>query len=315
MNSQQMHCRTIPAEQPFLKTLAGWILQEFGHSPADLTKVLILLPNRRSCRSLREAFLECTQGTPLLLPRMQPLGELDEDATLLLNDSTIADIPPAMPALRRELLLTRMVQTYKTKQGSPYSLEQSAQLARQLGQFLDDVAREDLTLHQLANLVPEELARHWQETLEFLNIISHQWPQLLEREGAIDAIDHRTRLLKATAAAWKKSPPAHPIIAAGSTGSQPATATLLATVANLPNGQIILPGLDQTMPDAEWELLAETHPQFALKQLLAQMHCPRATVTTLPFTSGQSTPQQRITTSCYAIPCTFPPPLKEIIKE
>lgn len=275
MNTQNLHCRTIPQEFPFLKTLAGWILKEYGHSPAELTKVLILLPNRRSARALREAFLECTGGSPLLLPRMQPLGELDEEATLLADGDALAGIPPAIPALRRELLLTRMVRSHKTREHGYYNIEQAAQLARELGALLDDVARENLTLSQLSALVPEDLARHWQDTLEFLTIISRQWPEHLQREGAIDAIDHRTRLLKATAAAWAKSPPAHPVIAAGSTGSQPATAALLATVARLPQGLVILPGLDTAMPENEWDILTETHPQFALKTLLATLGCTR----------------------------------------
>ncbi len=248
MNSQNLHLRNIAPESPFLKTLAGWLLQEYGQSPASLTKVLILLPNRRSCRSLREAFLECTNGSPLLLPRMQPLGELDEDSTMLLPDTEWADIPAAMAPIRRELLLTRMVMAHKTRQNTFYSLEQAAQLARQLGQLLDDVAREDITLDQLSNLVPEDLAQHWQQTLEFLHIISRHWPKLLEEEGVIDATHHRTRMIKATAAAWAKSPPAHPVIAAGSTGSQPATAKLLATIAALPTGLVIFPASICTCP-------------------------------------------------------------------
>lgn len=277
-----MQTRFIPPEKPFLQTLAHWVLQTYGQNPASLTKLLILLPNRRSCRALRETFLECTGGTPLLLPRMQPLGEMDDDTLMLTEAPALADIPPAIPALRRELMLTRMVMGFKNRQGG-YNLEQAAQLARQLGQFLDDVAREDITLAQLEKLVPEEFAIHWQQTLEFLHIISHQWPEILEREGATDAVDHRTRMLKATAAAWLSHPPAHPVIAAGSTGSQPATADVLAAIARLPQGLVILPGLDTNMPAAEWDVLSETHPQFALKNILAHLNCKREQVA--PLTS------------------------------
>ena len=37
----------------------------------------------------------------------------------------------------------------------------------------------------------------------------------------------------------------YPVIAAGSTGTVPATARLLATIASLPNGAVVLPGLDK----------------------------------------------------------------------
>ena len=41
-----------------------------------------------------------------------------------------------------------------------------------------------------------------------------------------------------------------PVIAAGSTGSVPATARLLKAIARLPNGALVLPGLDTEL-DAE----------------------------------------------------------------
>ena len=44
------------------------------------------------------------------------------------------------------------------------------------------------------------------------------------------------------------------MIAAGSTGSIPATATLLATIARLPHGALVLPGLDTDLDDATWRI-------------------------------------------------------------
>jgi inactivated superfamily I helicase len=177
-----MHCTYIPSEKPFLRTLAGWILHQYGADPAKLTEILILLPNRRSCRSLREAFLECTGGKAMLLPRLMPMGELDEDITILTPGFATANIPPAMPSLRRELLLTRLVSQFRPAEegraATPgYAMEQSLRLARQLAQLLDDVAREELSLSQLPALVTDaELSRHWQKTLQFLTIISQSWP-------------------------------------------------------------------------------------------------------------------------------------------
>lgn len=298
-----MPCCFIPPESPFLPTLARWVLTRFGQDPAALSRVLILLPNRRSCRALREAFLESSRGVPLLLPRLQPLGELDDASALFMAEA--AEIPPAIPSLRRELLLTRMIMAFRPRsgQGGGYSLEQAARLAGQLGQFLDDVAREDIRLDRLERLVPEELASHWQQTLEFLNIISRHWPALLEEEGAIDAVDHRTRMLKATAAAWAKHPPGHPVIAAGSTGSQPATAQLLDVIARMPGGHVILPGLDTRMPESEWDMLTETHPQYALKHLLSRLAVRREAV--LPLAADRCVTSQQRTDVLRAV---FQPP-------
>ena len=73
------------------------------------------------------------------------------------------------------------------------------------------------------------------------------------------------------------------MIAAGSTGSMPATAKLLATIAKLPHGAVVLPGLDTDLDDASWALIAGDkddkthdgapaagHAQFAMQALLAR---------------------------------------------
>src|SRR5256885_7498107 len=43
------------------------------------------------------------------------------------------------------------------------------------------------------------------------------------------------------------------VIAAGSTGSIPATAELLKTIAQLPNGAVVLPGLDSDLDEPSWD--------------------------------------------------------------
>src|SRR5437868_5846822 len=102
------HCRTIPAGTPFLSTLAAWLLNQYGKEPLELSRVLVLLPNRRACRSLREAFLALAGGKPLLLPRMQPIGELEEESWYFTDTS----LPPAIAPLKRELMLAELVMSY-----------------------------------------------------------------------------------------------------------------------------------------------------------------------------------------------------------
>ena len=69
------------------------------------------------------------------------------------------------------------------------------------------------------------------------------------------------------------------MIAAGSTGSIPATADLLKQIAALPNGMVILPGLDTEMAPETWALLAQedAHPQSGLYHLLQKLDVPAVT--------------------------------------
>lgn len=133
---------------------------------------------------------------------------------------------------------------------------------RHLNRLMDQIYTEDLDLADLNKAVDrQDFAEHWGISLKFLELLSVHWPLILAENGVIDAADRRNRLLKSLAAHWERHPPAHKTIAVGSTGSIPATAALLKTVANLPDGCIVLPGLDQIMDEKSWNALDDTHPQ------------------------------------------------------
>lgn len=277
---------TIPAGLPFAKSLAAHIWAEHHETPETLPQTRILLPTRRACRTVREAFLSITGGAPLLLPQLLPLGDVEEDA-LALQDAgqgkAALELPPALPPLRRQLLLARLIHGLKDLD---YSFEQALQLAQPLGHLMDQIYTEGLSFTALEKLVPEQFAAHWQITLRFLEILSLHWPRVLEEEGAIDAADRRERLIRAQAAQWRAAPPQTPVIAAGSTGSIPATAELLDVIAGLPQGCVVLPGLDTAMDEASWNSLTESHPQYGFRHLLTHLQTTREQVTLWPGTES-----------------------------
>ena len=90
--------------------------------------------------------------------------------------------------------------------------------------------------------------------------------------------ERRNRLIRLEAERLARSPPKGPVIAAGSTGSIPATAELLRVIAGLELGAVILPGLDTEMDDASWEAITPQHPQFGLKSLLDRLRVKRTDV-------------------------------------
>ena len=76
---------TIPADQSFLNTLAAGIYKKYAQTTESLLSVTIFLPTRRACRSLCDSFLELTNGRPTFLPKMKPLGDIDDDDLSLSN--------------------------------------------------------------------------------------------------------------------------------------------------------------------------------------------------------------------------------------
>jgi ATP-dependent helicase/nuclease subunit B len=290
---------TIAAHRPFLATLAAGLLGMAGADPLLLPRITVLLPTRRAVRSLREAFLRVVPegkaaGTPLLLPRMRPIGDLASDE-LLLSDGGEDDlaVPPPIPELRRRLLLTRLVLHWGERRGAgPLFPGQAAALGASLGRLLDRVATEGASFAKIADLVPEGLAEHWRIVHQFLEILPHHWPRILAEEEALDAASRRNRLLERQTAAWRRSPPRHPVIAAGLIGGIPAMTELLSLVATLDQGAVILPGLDRDRDAAEWSAIEddEAHPQHLMAGLLKALDLTPAEVRDWPPSPPDSIP-------------------------
>lgn len=259
----------IPSGRPFARNLVRGVLSIDGDDPARLSRRLILLPTRRACRVVREAFLGETGGRPLLLPRLQPLGEVD-DEEMMITGGIIDDgqLPPAIPPVRRLMLLSQLI---AAREGGEFHAERHIPLARALARLMDQIYTENLALSDLPRLVDgTDFAAHWQITVDFLSILSVEWPRILAAHHMMDAADRRTRLMGQLADHWQANPPAYPVIAAGSTGSIPATARLLGLIASFDQGAVILPGLDTHMTQDEWDALDDTHPQATLKKFLSQ---------------------------------------------
>lgn len=270
----------IDAGRPFARLIAEKLLHDFQDNLQGLTDVTVLLPTRRACRNFQNTFLQITEGKPLLLPKIQPLGDVDEqDLSLSLANTDmlnkILDLPPAISPLRRRILLAK---TISALEGFTSSFDKAIALADALAQFMDQIIIEGLEFSALENIVPQEFADHWQITLNFLKILGEYWPTILKEEKAIDAADRRNRLMGILSDYWEETKPITPIIAAGSTGSIPATGKLLSVVASLPAGKVILPGLDRYIDDKSWKTLDESHPQYGLKKLITNMGLDRSDI-------------------------------------
>jgi len=281
---------TIPSGAAFVDALAAGVLAECDGAPLTLARYTILLPTRRACRSLREGFLRVTEGRPLLLPRMQALGDVEAETEFAAEGPGFdtADLPPAIAEPRRLLLLARRILQWNDKLEPGRRVEMTpdhaVRLAGELARLIDRVQTERLSFDALRTLVLPELAEHWELTLEFLELITADWPTILTVVGTLDPADRRNQLLEKLAAAWRANPPAGPVIAAGSTGSVPATADLFAVIAALPQGRVVLPGLDCEADDESWHAILQdqTHPQHGMARLLERLEIDRADVRVWP---------------------------------
>lgn len=264
---------TIPAGRQFAKSLVRGILAR--HAPsADLSGVTIYVPTVRAASALTDLFVSESAPRTLLLPDIRPLGDVGEDEHGLGGEGeegrpVTGEIPPAIPSVRRRMLLARLVHAMRKKQAG--GLPEAARLAGDLMHLLDTLHHEGLDLDDLDGIVEGEVADHWQETLKFLAILRDHWPKILEGEGKRDPARRQRELLLLRASSWERNPPPGPVIVAGSTGTVRAVRELMFTVTKLPKGELVLPGLDRGLDETSREALDETHPQYALIRLLRDL--------------------------------------------
>ncbi|MCA3555957.1 double-strand break repair protein AddB [Aestuariivirga sp.] len=288
---------TIAPDKPFLEVLAEAVLNGFpctdGKAPGalDLARWTILLPTRRAVRELEEIFLRLAGGSGLLLPRIRPLGDIDED--LLHPEHGVEELGTPVSAPGQLLLLIDLIDEWaaahpatRLAQEIAAAPHQAGGLAQSLAELLDALETEDVDAARIAGLYGLESARHREAILEFLSIAREKYPQRLAAERAIGPQARRSAILKREARRLEFTRTLRPFIAAGSTGSIPATCTLLKAIAGLPNGAVVLPGLDRFMDEASWTAVGPTHPQHAMKQLLQRLNATRPMVRELGAEPG-----------------------------
>ena len=297
---------SIPPGLPFLDTLVAALLEgrlgfdvDLAGDPFALADITLYLPTRRSVRAVRTSFLRAV-GKPVLLPRIRALGDVDEDGLALeqaLSGLAPPDLPPAVAAGYRQLTLTSLVLPWSAAAVRaeadlpdeplliPASPADAARLADRLGRLIDEVHTAGVSWDALADLVDKDLAQYWEITRQFLEIATSAWPAHLAERGLIDPAARRDALIRAETARLKSVGSNGPVIAAGSTGSVPATADLLAVIAGLENGAVVLPGLDGDLDDDAWSAVDRDdeparlgHPQYGMKRLLAHLQVGREAV-------------------------------------
>jgi ATP-dependent helicase/nuclease subunit B len=303
-----MRVFSVPASAPFLRTVIAALVDgrlvngfEARAHPENLAQATLYLPTRRAGRMVREIFLDELGTEAVLLPRIVALGDIDEDELAFAEEpepyggTALLNIPPKLGELDRRLTLARLVASWaKSPVSAPLVVGGPAStlaLAGDLARLMDDMVTRGVGWDALNGLVPDQLDKYWQYSLEFLQIARQAWPAHLQEIERIEPAARRDLLIDAEA----KRLTAHaggPVIAAGSTGSMPATAKFLHVIASLPQGAVILPGLDTDLDDDAWQTIggirdaqgkfttppASNHPQYAMHALLHRFGIKRGDV-------------------------------------
>lgn len=239
-----------------------------------MARVQVILPTRRACLAVKNAFLRRSLSHTFLLPQLIPLYELNA-----LNP----DIPPAMPPLKRTLLLSRLC-AQKPNIDTP---EQALKVAISLGELLDEFYQFETDTSCLQELVNNpNFAEHWNETITFLDIITQAWPRILQEQGVIDMADRRIRLIDSYIhdLSLKRE---SCVVVAGLDGGLPVVRRLLRTVDSLPKGYIFIQGVDPALSDDDVRHLPAYHYQADLHRILSALNKTSSDIHVPPCTERE----------------------------
>ena len=275
---------TIAASGPFLEVLAEQILDGFPLDASDqkplLTDWTILLPTRRATRVFIQILASKSGQGALLLPRVKPIGDFDDEAEF----HTDSDFEASKYISQNGLLflLLDLISDWARKnpdielaQNISASPRQRLGLALSLRTLLHQLDTQEMDLSNLPLAYELELSEHRQAILELLGLIHHALPARLGELHLARFASWRNEMLRREATRLGNDRAPRPIIVAGSTGTIPATRALLRAASEHPMGAIVLPGLDQVLDDESWESLAPEHPQYSMKRMLEEFGTER----------------------------------------
>lgn len=267
--------RNITLSDDMAECLVDHVMHISDNGSAEkMARIQVILPTRRACLSVKNAFLRRSLTHTFLLPQLIPLYELNA-----LNP----DVPPAMPPLKRTLLLSRLC-AQKPNINTP---EQALKVAMGLGDLLDEFYQFETDTSCLKDLVNNpNFAEHWNETITFLDIITQSWPRILQEQGMIDMADRRIRLIDSYIhdLSLKRE---SCVLVAGLDGGLPVVRRLLRTVDTLPNGCIFVQGVDFSLSDADVRHLPPHHYQADLQRILSALDQTRSDIKKVPCTDRE----------------------------
>jgi ATP-dependent helicase/nuclease subunit B len=285
----------------FLEVLAHQIFSGFPFLDGERKKYplhhwTILLPTRRASRKLGSVLAETSDKNALLLPKIQPIGDVDLDGEVASNSHDV--ITNAISRTGQLLMLLDLLKDWAAQNPQiPIATEiaassvKSIALTTSLLELVDQMDVEETNLNNLAEAYQSDLSEHRNSILSLLGLLKVELPRKLNEEKLITPSARRSLLIRLQAQSIATKNFQGPVIAAGSTGTIPATRQLLKAIAHHSQGAVVLPGLDHHMSDEDWLAIGPDHPQFTLRSLISTLEIERRDIANL---NGIGTSRNRL---------------------
>ena len=243
-----------------------------------LTDAQIWVPSPRIAVSLKEAFTQAYGGAALL-PDIRALSVHNSDLDIRSFEEKVSH--NILSPLSRLMVLTELVQ-HKSPQISYAAALMQAQLLENL---FNKFVNYDISLQDIQNLLPPELASHWQKNIDFLEIVLQAYPHYLSETGMQD----QALLMRQVLVKMAENLPERPlIVAAGFNDTTPSGLIMLKAIQKHRNGAVILSGYTGE------ESPSPTHHQYRLNQLISALNSEKSNIKLIGKSKG-------VPPLCYAV--------------
>ena len=238
--------------------------------PHAIARVEIFVNTRRTERRLREL---CVASGAGFLPRFHLISDIANDPLGLCN------LPRAVPPEQRKLQLGQLIRRLLKAEPDLAPVSATYDLAESLAALMDEVQGEGIAMSDVMHLDVGEHSAHWNRSQKFLSILAEHWDQ----NALTDPQDRMRHVIETYADHWEHTPPQNPILIVGSTGSRGETALFMRAVSQLPNGAVILPGMDFELPAQVWGSFTSKrstldHPQAGFAKLFDYLGTTQAEI-------------------------------------
>lgn len=261
----------------FLSTFAQWLMQHSQQNNILLADYTILVNNINLSKPLQTALLQQSNTQAMLMPNIVTLNNLHsyvsynalKDNTLY-NQHSNAINANTINKVKRSFMLSQLI----AKKNSNYPLSVNLQMATELGKLIDEANLQNINLQNLHNIkdtLQDNLATHWLENLNFLEIATTQWPHILQENNLVDESFKQNQLYQIFNSLIAKPANNNYIIALNIISTHKNVFNIINTINNLPNGKIITYGLNTTLYSKclqANQAINYLHPQAPLQHTL-----------------------------------------------
>lgn len=252
---------------------ALWRVMTDGN--ADIADMLIFLPSRRAVRTVEKMIADRCGGAAVL-PRLVALGEGADPSDF--DDDMDAHSSDTVPDILRVCVAAKLL----AADANIANISTALPVARDLIRMTDYLENEGVDIADMdwGAIVDEKYAAHFQAKAKMLNIISRVMP--ICGEGRQTVAQRRNADIRAWIDVVRNQNFSRVIVCA-STASVPATADLMAAIADLPNGRILLSGKIDGMPS---DFMLDTNPYNSEYRFLTRLGLTPGDVITIDVGGG-----------------------------